>query len=233
MEILHTLVSDIRVFLYGGMVTLPFTLAGTMVMLGLFTANYAVLFFLLGYFLSPLLMLPINWILPPHDPFAEIQDRCRVNIHKEKGSNPTMPSTWLSGSTTWMGMVSFFLGYIMNNAYQLFSRDSTELSLVVDPKDGSDIQSKIIHRKSQAMSSFIFILLFTVLVFAFRFSTGCESIFGMLFTFLVSGAAGFGWYYVLQGVGEDRLSDLFGIANRLLAPGAIQNQPIACIPIAV
>jgi hypothetical protein len=42
---------------------------------------------------------------------------------------------------------------------------------------------------------------------------------------------GNGWYKALSKVGEDRLSDLFGIANRLLPPSAINNAPIACIPV--
>jgi fumarylacetoacetase len=30
---------------------------------------------------------------------------------------------------------------------------------------------------------------------------------------------------------RNRLSDIFGIANRLLSPSAIENGPIACVPI--
>jgi hypothetical protein len=42
---------------------------------------------------------------------------------------------------------------------------------------------------------------------------------------------GHGWYKALSKVGQDRLSDLFGIANRLLPPSAINNAPIACVPV--
>jgi hypothetical protein len=35
----------------------------------------------------------------------------------------------------------------------------------------------------------------------------------------------------MSACGKDMLSDLFGIANRLLSPTAIQNKPIACVPI--
>jgi hypothetical protein len=41
---------------------------------------------------------------------------------------------------------------------------------------------------------------------------------------------GVSWYYALSSVGEDRLSDLFGIANRLLLPKVFRNGPIACLP---
>jgi hypothetical protein len=74
------------------------------------------------------------------------------------------------------------------------------------------------------------ILFFGLLVFGYRFYSGCDSVIGMVLTSLFFGYAGYGWYKLLAMVGEDRLSDLFGIANRLLPPSAIQNKPIACLP---
>ena len=59
---LRDIISDIRVFLYGGIATLPLTIAGTLSILGLFTANYAILFFLLGFLiLTPLSASIINF----------------------------------------------------------------------------------------------------------------------------------------------------------------------------
>jgi hypothetical protein len=52
----------------------------------------------------------------------------------------------------------------------------------------------------------------------------------MVLTCITFFTLGYSWYLLLSSVGEDRLSDLFGIANRLLPPAAIQNKPIACIP---
>jgi hypothetical protein len=54
---------------------------------------------------------------------------------------------------------------------------------------------------------------------------------GMILTTVLFIYAGHGWYKLLSKVGEDRLSDVFGIANRLLPPSAIVNGPIACVPI--
>jgi hypothetical protein len=62
MESLKGIISDIRVFLYGGVLTLPLTIAGTLSILGLFTANYAVLFFLVGFLiLTPLAASILNF----------------------------------------------------------------------------------------------------------------------------------------------------------------------------
>jgi hypothetical protein len=48
MSTLKGVISDIRTFLYGGFATLPLTIAGTLLVLGLMTANYAMLFLLVG-----------------------------------------------------------------------------------------------------------------------------------------------------------------------------------------
>jgi hypothetical protein len=228
MDTLKDVVSDIRIFLYGGMTTLPLTIAGTMLLLGLFTANYAMMFFLLGYLLfSPLVAMILNLLLSPNSPFPTIPSRCQLVYHNQKVSDsaPEGPLT-----TTWMSMVSFFLGYMVNNASQLFSRKSPDESLLVT-SDGATINKKILNRQSQALMSLISIVAFTVIVVYFRYSTGCDSFLGIISTLALSGTAGFGWYYTLSLIGQDRLSDLFGIANRLLPPSAIQDQPVACIPV--
>jgi hypothetical protein len=77
------------------------------------------------------------------------------------------------------------------------------------------------------------VLFFALLVVGFRLYSGCENIYSVILTFLAFVYAGHGWYRMLASVGEDRLSDLFGIANRLLAASATQSGTIACIPIRV
>jgi hypothetical protein len=69
-----------------------------------------------------------------------------------------------------------------------------------------------------------------MVVLGFRYKTGCENGFGMAITTVAFGFGGYYWYDLLSQIGQDRLADLFGIANRLLAPGAIRNGPVACIP---
>jgi hypothetical protein len=236
MDTLQDVVSDIRIFLYGGMTTLPLTLAGTMLLLGLFTANYAMMFFLLGYLLlSPLPALALNLLFPPHNALPNVPNRCKLDMRRAQPTSDQVsdaaPEDDTSYFTTvWMSMISFFIGYMINNAYGLFSKESPDKSLLVT-SDGDSINSKIIHRKSQAMMAFLSIIVFSLIVIYFRYSTSCDPPFGILITFIASGAAGYGWYSALSGIGQDRLSDLFGIANRLLPPSAIQNQPIACLPI--
>jgi hypothetical protein len=228
MDTLNDVVSDIRIFLYGGMTTLPLTIAGTMLLLGLFTANYAMMFFLLGYLLlSPLATIILNLLLPPNTLFPDVPSRCQLTYHNQKAADSSSGGPL---TTTWMSMVSFFLGYMINNASQLLSKESPDESLLVT-SDGATISKKILNRKSQALMSLISIVVFSIVVIYFRYSTGCDSILGIILTLVLSGTTGFVWYSILSLIGQNRLSDLFGIANRLLPPSAIQNQPIACMPV--
>jgi len=228
MDTLNDVVSDIRIFLYGGMTTLPLTIAGTMLLLGLFTANYAMMFFLLGYLLlSPLATIILNLLLPPNTLFPDVPSRCQLTYHNQKAADSASGGPL---TTTWMSMVSFFLGYMINNASQLLSRESPDESLLVT-SDGATISKKILNRKSQALMSLISIVVFSIVVIYFRYSTGCDSLLGIILTLVLSGTTGFVWYSILSLIGQNRLSDLFGIANRLLPPSAIQNQPIACMPV--
>ena len=228
MDTLNDVVSDIRIFLYGGMTTLPLTIAGTMLLLGLFTANYAMMFFLLGYLLlSPLATIILNLLLQPNTLFSDVPSRCQLTYHNQKAADSASGGPL---TTTWMSMVSFFLGYMINNASQLLSKESPDESLLVT-SDGATISKKILNRKSQALMSLISIVVFSIVVIYFRYSTGCDSILGIILTLVLSGTTGFIWYSILSLIGQNRLSDLFGIANRLLPPSAVQNQPIACMPV--
>jgi len=64
-DTLHAKIADLHVFLYGGLRSLPFALGGTLLMIGLFTSNYAILFFLIGLLIiAPLGAWAVNHIIP-------------------------------------------------------------------------------------------------------------------------------------------------------------------------
>jgi hypothetical protein len=237
MESLKSIVSDIRVFLYGGIVTLPLTIAGTMMILGLFTANYAILFFLLGFlvltpFAAAVLNFSIDYFFEGSSIFkAKTTDICKINIPFTTMKNPVGFSEENVISSVWTAMISFFIGYIFTNGIELYNRESTEVSVTVTTDSGSDLNTKVNNRKSQAMIAMASIIFFALIALGYRYYSGCESTTGMILTSALFIYAGYGWYQTLSKVGEDRLSDVFGIANRLLSPSAITNGPIACVPI--
>jgi hypothetical protein len=239
MESLKNIVSDIRVFLYGGILTLPLTIAGTLSILGLFTGNYAILFFLLGFLiLTPLASTVLNLIggmtLGNFDIFkAKTGDNCKLVVPFSTLSSVKNEGTGIGTviSSSWLAMTTFFIGYLFTNSLELYSRETDDTTLNVTSTSASDLNTMKTNRKSQAIVAMASIVFFSIVVLAFRFYTGCESILGMIITTVTFVFLGNGWYKALSKVGEDRLSDLFGIANRLLPPSAINNAPIACIPV--
>ena len=261
-DTLNAKIADLHVFLYGGLRSLPFSIGGTMLMIGLFTSNYAVLFFLIGLLVAaPLGSWFINRMIPiiynclqylvyliisifkgkeaaePYRPKnflgisyfeTTVSDVCKLIIPFGSDSKSEVKETVISSE--WMAMSSFFIGYAVCNALQLYNNDiSSSASLNVP--NTSDTQIKVNKRKSQAMFALISIAIFALVVFVFRWKTGCEKIIGMILTAAGFGTAGYYWYQLLSEVGQGRLSDIFGIANRLLVPSAIKNGPIACVPI--
>ncbi len=238
MESLKGIISDIRVFLYGGVLTLPLSIAGTLSILGLFTGNFAILFFLLGYLiLVPSVAGLLNWVLGAlfvgkgFNPFAaKSGDVCNLVVPYSTLKNPVGVKDETVVSSSWVAMVSFFIGYIFTNATQLYSREAVDTEITVTDQAGSDIDSKVANRKAQAIIAMISTIVFALIVLGFRYYTGCETITGMILTLFIFTSMGVGWYRALSSVGQDRLSDLFGIANRLLPPSAISNAPIACVP---
>jgi hypothetical protein len=240
MQSLKDIITDIRIFMYGGFATLPLTLAGTFIILGLFTANYAILFFLIGYLiLTPIASKMINLGLglifetTAYNPFrVTTSDICKIvipytTLQASTGSNTSETVV----SSVWYAMMSFFIGYLFTNAIELYNRETTENTIQVQSDMGSDITKKVGNRKTQAIIAMASILVFSLVIIGFRYYSGCESILGMIITSGIFIFGGNMWYKALSSVGEDRLSDLFGIANRLLPPSAIENAPIACIPI--
>jgi hypothetical protein len=237
MSSLKDIISDIRNFLYGGVRTLPLTLAGTLIVLGFMTANYAILFFLIGFLiLTPIASQLLNFIAEK-TPLTNVHwfkvptsDVCNVTIPYI--TNINKKSTFeFKFTSLWIAMFAFFSGYLATNAIELYKRPSVESSISVDSTTDSNISEKVTNRTSQALTALISICVFYLIIIITKYYSGCESIISLIITSLLFGMFGLGWYKALSSIGEDRLSDLFGIANRLIDLGKINNPPVACIPI--
>jgi hypothetical protein len=212
------------------MTTLPLTIGGTMLLLGLCTANYAILFFLVGFLiLIPALVGGVNALaaFADFDCKISLKDVCHLVIpfHGQESTVPAKEEYILI--TPWMTMMAFFLGYILQNAAVLYTRESPDVPI---DETNPDVEKKTVTRKTQAIISLVTISVFIVMVLKYRYDTGCEGILRILGASVIGGLLGVGWYSLLREAGQDRLSDLFGIANRLLPPSALANKPIACLP---
>lgn len=236
MDSLKDYINDIRIFLYGGMRSLPLTIAGTLLVLGLFTANYAMLFFLVGYLLLvPLLSGFLGWLLKfvfdGTDYFQGISsDVCGVTIPYStlNSIKPTTKETTVL--SPWLAMVSFFFGYIGYNAKELYTYETTSSDFMVTTDNSPDIENKTTTRRTQAIIGLCMLVIVVIATLYYRNKTGCESLGSFILTIGMFGSLGWTWYGFLSKVGQNRLSDMFGIANRLISPSAMKNGPIACIP---
>ena len=232
MDSLKQIISDIPVFLNSGLTTLPLTLGGTLLIIGLFTANYAILFFLLGFLVVvPLFAMVMDFMfswLPDNLIKVSTSEICRIVIPFTTLQNPQGRKEEKVVASAWMAMITFFIGYMFHNALKLYSLQTTDPSLTVKTNSASDM--KTTNRMSQAMVALVSIVVVGLILVIFHHRIGCESLFGMILTTVVFSIGGYYWYSMLSGIGQDRLSDLFGIANRLLPPSAITNGPVACIP---
>jgi hypothetical protein len=231
MDSLQAVISDIRIFLYSGLQNLPLSLAGTLFILGLFTANYAMLFFLTGFLVAvPFVNLFLDGLLVsflPDSLQSKTMDVCSVLIPFLSNSKESYHFI-----SQWIAMVSFFIGYMIHNAVKLLLRNPEPgTSVEITEKQVKEIGQKASYRKTQAIVSLASIVAVSIFILLSRYRTGCENWLGYIIGVVGYGSAGYFWYLALSAIGQDRLSDLFGVANRLLPPSAISNRPVACLPV--
>jgi hypothetical protein len=88
---------------------------------------------------------------------------------------------------------------------------------------------KTMLRRSQTTVGLIVAVLLVVLILILRVVvTECDTVVGGILSigFALVGAF---WYFLLSIVGDDRLSDIYGIANRLMTSSALGDAPYACL----
>jgi len=256
MDTLKGILSDIRVFMVGGVATLPLTIAGTLLIIGLFTANYAMLFFLVGFMIiAPLSASFINIFAGFTGLEGLKRQTANCGVVLSLTSESSGPATEYVLCSQWLTMAAFFVSYLFMNGWSLYNAPALNPGVTINStKPGSDVPidpnnpsdtSKLQKRTTQAEIAMISIVIFGIILVCIRYKGGCElplfpfelsmnwviALVSLVATLALGGSLGYSWYKLLSVVGENRLSDLFGIANRLLPPSAIINRPVACVPV--
>ena len=233
---------DIKLFIYGGIISLPLALAGSFLVIGLCTCHYGILFFLLGFLvIVPLIVYIIDLFFLNSN--KNILNQCNLvypfgsaghNINQLNVSSESSESSKYSIVSYWTAMVSFFFGYILMNAIKLYTMDTKVDSMEIASNEIND--TKVNNRKYRSIISMIMIIVIGISIFSIRaFMMKCEMnnmtekviYFVTIFSFI---GVGILWYYMLSKIYNGKMSDIFGISNRLLPPAAINNDPIACLP---
>jgi hypothetical protein len=189
-------------FVKYGVYNAHFSLVGTVLILGLLTANYSMIILFIGMaILTPLLAKFIISI------FGASQ---------------------MSGHIYYISIISFFMGYVLSNALILYNLP------VSYPPNADDAVKKqvdngVSNRQTRALSS-IFVIGFLILcMIYFEYSTANFSLIVTITLLIIFGLFGSGWQMLMETGGSERLTDIYGIANRLLNGNAIANQPFACL----
>ena len=225
---LLTLIGDVKTFFLGGFLNMPMAITGTLLIVSLMTANYSMLFMAIGI----LLIVPISWYILHM--FGELVGSTitKSDLAAFIPGYPVKASTEGKVSTgigIWAAMMMFILGYLLSNAVDLYTYES-KTPVLVSESTKKMLEEGTSNRKSQAIVSIAIIAIIILTILVYRIVKGLDPVIaGLIGTAALLGA-GSGWYKLLASQTEGRLSDVFGIANRILKPMAMQDEPLACLP---
>jgi len=131
------------------------------------------------------------------------------------GMKSAFPSYWMSGTV-------FFLVYFLLNAYTLYTRPAAE----------NAPEEKVRLRKTQAAIAMAVVVIIGSALIGMRFfSSSCETPLGGLIGVGV-GCISIWWFKVLQACSADRLTDLFGIVNKIVPNSSTNRMKKICYPVA-
>jgi magnesium-transporting ATPase (P-type) len=219
-----SVVVKIREFIVHGLRILPIVLASFAFILGVGQGNMAFFFLFIGLALVvPILNLVSNSI------FSMVLGKLPDALYKIKapavGGCAVFGEFASAGDVTsyWLAALVFFVSYMFINAYNLYNR----------PSAPNAPENKVEARKTQAAMAMAIIVLFAIGMVLYRFlATGCESPMGLPVALAVFIPAAYYWYDVLVSCSGDRLTDLFGAANRIMTEPSSAGAGAVCMPVA-
>lgn len=119
----------------------------------------------------------------------------------------------------WMAHMSFFFAYILTNAVVIYTAVPSKTASV----------DAVSSRKSRAATLIATSVILLVVTTMLRmYTTGNETIPGIMAAILVLGGAGAGWYMLAEVCGA-RNSDIFGIAQQMMSQDSAATKPVTCV----
>ena len=210
-----TFIENTRQMISIAFMALPLMLIAFTLFVGFGLGNTGLILLLLGQTLFVPILVTLSNLIFGRLPFSQIMNADICNLvpsAKQIGFISVVPSYWTAH-------VLFFGAYLISNAVALYNEI---------PQDTAP-ESKVRHRKDQALTSAIVSsIAITLLVLVRYFTTGCETLLGVAISALIMVPAGVGWYYFASICGV-RNSDVFGIAAKMLPPGATEPPPMMCV----
>lgn len=217
-----TFVQNFKGMLERAFVALPILLFGWALFVGSTTGNIGLLVLALGHAtVAPL----ATWIL--HTIAGFFGDWGKVNFTVPASSTCSiLPGGYVepgardySIPSYWFAQVVFFFGFLLSNAQSI-------LDMPAAPNAPAE---KVERRKSQAQMVQVLGWVFLIIFVAIRVLVmGCETPFGVVIGGLVFWWIGNGWYQLARECSA-RDSDIFGIVQGILPPGASDPPPMTCV----
>lgn len=215
---------NLRGVLERSFVGLPFLLFTWSLFVGSTTGNIGLIVLTLGQAtVVPLLTWFSNWVLATAfedeswKPVFTLPKSATCNLLPTGFTNTNereyvVPSYWLA-------QIIFFFSFLISNAASVLN---------IEPSPSAPPE-KVERRKSQAQLVLIMAIFFLIVFLGLRFFVmGCELFLGLFIGSIIFGSLGYGWYRFAESCSA-RDSDIFGIVQGILPPGASDPPPMTCV----
>lgn len=218
---MSTFVQNFRGMLTRSFLALPMLLFGWSLFVGSTTGNIGLLVLAFGQAtVTPL----ATWILHTIAGFFGESGKAYFTVPAGTSCN-ILPGGYAdpidvqySFPSYWLAQIFFFFGFLLSNAYAVLNM----------PEAPNAPAEKVERRKSQAQLVLIMSSVFLLLFLGGRAVMGCETIAGVLVGGVVFFSIGMGWYQLARECSA-RDSDIFGIVQGILPPGASDPPPMTCV----
>lgn len=215
----------IREFIIHGFRILPIVLGSFAFIIGVGHANMAYFFLSVGIALIvPIVNMISNGIFGKIFSYGVPEALYKIKAQPASGCS-VFGEFANTGDTVsyWLAALVFFVSYMFINAFNLYNR----------PAQPNAPENKVDARKTQAAMAMAIILLFGIGMLLYRFfTTTCETVLGLPVSFAVFIPLAYYWYSLLVSCSGDRLTDLFGVVNRIMVEPKNSGPGAVCLPIA-
>ncbi len=117
----------------------------------------------------------------------------------------------------WMGSAFFFSIFCIYNS----------IRVMVRPASANANQDMKDNRKAYTISTLVIGLVFLCLIFLRAF-TGCETLFGGITSFVLSGGLAIGFWHLLDACGTGRIPDILQVVGSMAPNSSGDTVPVVC-----
>lgn len=197
----------------------PNVMTASLIVIGLLTAKVGWVLVGVGAILLAIIVLILQYTI---NKMIGLGDMPGLDVLKACSIIPSVSSDAVYRTTpsVWMALTAFFLTYIIVNASNVYTTTPAKKA-----KDSIPVQ----QRKSIGVLSMLAVAILFILLLIPRYASPCESTMGTILGLAIGGAAGWGWWQILNACGADVYPDIHSVMIGL-KPASLRTSPVACVP---